>query len=137
MVMSNLEIRDDNCFCCGKDNRQGLHLEYTYPTEGKSRTTCKIPEYFSGWSNITHGGFLSMLLDETMAHACRGKAEMAVTAEMTVRYKKPVRTGDEVILEGEVVSTRSKIVETRARVILPNGDTAAEGQARFILQSNS
>ena len=132
--MSNLEIRDDTCFCCGRDNERGLHLQYTYPEDGKSRTTLTIPAYFSGWSNITHGGFLSMLLDETMAHACRGRAEMAVTAEMTVRYKKPVHTGEEVTLEGEVVSARSRIVETVARVILPDGETAVEGRAKFILQ---
>lgn len=132
--MSNLEIRDDSCFCCGKDNEKGLHLKYTYPEEGKSRASLVIPDYFSGWNDITHGGFLSMLLDETMAHACRGKAEMAVTAEMTVKYRKPVRTGEEVVLEGEVVSVRSRIVETAARVVLPGGDTAAEGRAKFLLQ---
>lgn len=133
--MSNLEIRDDTCFCCGKDNEKGLHLQYSYPEDGASRTTLTIPEYFSGWNDITHGGFLSMLLDETMAHACRGLASMAVTAEMTVRYKKPVKTGEEVTLEGRVVSVRGKMVETRARVILPNGDTAAEGRGKFLLQT--
>jgi len=132
--MSDQEIRDDTCFCCGKNNEKGLHLKYTYPEEGKSRTTLRVPDYFSGWGNITHGGFLSMLLDETMAHACRGKAEMAVTAEMTVKYRSPVKTGDKIFLEGEVVSIRSRIIETFARVTLPGGDTAAEGRAKFIVQ---
>ena len=132
--MNGQKIRDDTCFCCGKNNEKGLHLTYTYPEEGKSRTSLTVPEYFSGWKNISHGGFLSMLLDETMAHACRGKADMAVTAEMTVKYRKPVQTGDDILLEGEVVSVRSRIIETKARIILPNGDTAAEGKAKFIVQ---
>ncbi|HUW42394.1 MAG TPA: hypothetical protein VMV90_15410, partial [Rectinemataceae bacterium] len=62
--------RDSNCFCCGKDNEKGLHLVFSYPAEGEAEATLLVPEYFSGWKRITHGGFLSMLLDEAMAHAC-------------------------------------------------------------------
>ena len=62
-------VPSENCFCCGRDNERGLHLHFSYPEKGKAEATLTIPRYFSGWHDVVHGGFLSMLLDEAMATA--------------------------------------------------------------------
>jgi uncharacterized protein (TIGR00369 family) len=123
---------DQHCFCCGQDNEQGLKLVFTYPGKGKAETECVIPSHFTGWRNITHGGFLAMLLDETMAHACLSEAATGVTVEMTVRYLRPIATGERIRVSAEVVQTRSRVIETRASITSGEGETIAQGSARFL-----
>lgn len=81
-----------------------------------------------------------MLLDEIMAHAIlysqrggEGVEKTAVTAEITVRFKKPVETGSRVRVVGRVVETKGRLVTTEAWVYDENGDVAAEGKARFLV----
>lgn len=132
--------RDSNCFCCGADNEKGLHLVFSYPGRGEAEASLRVPEYFSGWRRMTHGGFLSMLLDEAMAHACISGAQTAgadgagsaVTAEITVRFLKPVETGTQVRVAGKVLQTKGRILSTQGWVYDSNGALAAEASARFL-----
>ena len=125
--------RDNHCFCCGKDNERGLRLAIKYPEKGTSETSLEVPEYFSGWRKVTHGGFLSTILDEIMAHACIGIAAGAVTAEMTVRFMKPVTTGSRITARGKVEETRGRVIHTRGWIYDETGTAAAEATARFVI----
>jgi uncharacterized protein (TIGR00369 family) len=125
-------VQDDNCFCCGRQNSRGLKLEYRYPQKGRAETECIIPAYFTGWKRITHGGFLAMLLDETMAHACISQDVNAVTVDIQVRYLKPVEVGEHIRVLGKVASVKSRIIETEADVHDQAGEVVAQGRARFL-----
>jgi uncharacterized protein (TIGR00369 family) len=125
-------VNDDHCFCCGKKNSRGLKLSFHYPEKGKAETKCTIPGYFTGWRRITHGGFLAMLLDETMAHSCISEAVTGVTDDMQVRYLKPVDVGEQIRVAGEVTQVKSRIVETQAIIHNAAGDIVAKGSARFL-----
>ena len=127
--------RDRLCFCCGADNERGLRLSITYPERGTAETSLAVPEWFSGWRNMTHGGLLATLLDEVMAHAIVGMSLIAVTAEITVRFQKPVQTGSRIRAVGKVEETRGKVLRTRGWVYDAQGAVAAEGTARFIATS--
>jgi len=81
---------------------------------------------------MTHGGLLSMLLDEAMAHACLGEGRMGVTAELTVRFRKPVETGSSVRIFGEVSESRGRMLRTRGRIEDAAGVALAEATATFI-----
>ncbi|MDP3177616.1 MAG: PaaI family thioesterase [Spirochaetaceae bacterium] len=122
---------DAQCFCCGERNEQGLHIAFDH-RQAEAEASFEIPSYFSGWKGIAHGGVLSMLLDEVMAHACLGLAESAVTAEMTVRFVKPVATGTRVRLVGKVAETRGRILSTLGWIYDETGAEAAHATARFI-----
>ena len=124
---------DKLCFCCGADNDRGLRLAIIYPEKGTAETSLEVPRWFSGWKNITHGGLLATLLDEIMAHACVGMSQMAVTAEMTVRYQKAVETGSSIKVVGKVEEARGRILTTRGWIYDAEGTVAAEATARFIV----
>jgi uncharacterized protein (TIGR00369 family) len=131
-MMPEQIIRDDNCFCCGKQNSRGLQLEFRYPEKGTAETECIIPAYFTGWRKMTHGGFLAMLLDETMAHACISRAVTGVTVDIQVRYLKPVEVGERIRVCGRVARVRSRIIDTEADVRDEAGEVVAKGSARFL-----
>ncbi len=125
--------RDGHCFVCGKENPQGLHLSFRHPELGRAETECLIPEHFSGWEHLTHVGLLATLLDEAMAYACLSLQGNAVTAELTVRFLKPVEVGQLVRVTGRVVETRRRVVNTEGEILGPDGQAVARGQARFLL----
>jgi acyl-coenzyme A thioesterase PaaI-like protein len=124
--------RDKLCFCCGSDNERGLHLAITYPEKGAAESTLEVPLWFSGWKNMTHGGLLTTLLDEIMAHACVGISQKSVTAEITVRFQKAVQTGSAIRIVGKVEEARGRVLTTRGWIYDADGSVAAEATARFI-----
>ena len=127
--------RAGRCFVCGKDNPLGMHLRFRHPGPGRAETECVIPEHYSGWERITHGGILATLLDEVMAYACLSREGNAVTAELTVRFLKPVEVGQSVHLTGRVVETRRRVVMTEGEILGADGQVVARGGARFLLVS--
>ncbi len=131
---SRSEVRRDNrCFVCGQDNPHGLRLVISNPEPGSAETELVIPERFSGWERLTHGGLLATLLDEAMAYACLSRAGNAVTVEITVRFLKPVEVGQKVRVLGRVKAIKGRLVETEGEILNPEGQVAARGQARFLM----
>jgi len=131
--MGNDKIRNDqHCFCCGKDNDKGLKLKFSYPSDGKAETHLIVPNYFTGWEKLTHGGLISMLLDETMAHACISSKLTGVTAELTVRFKKPLPVETEIFVSGEMTETKMRIAFTSGKISDASGTVYATAKARFI-----
>ena len=126
-------VQDDFCFCCGNDNDRGLKLNFSYDGLGGAETSLKIPVWFSGWRRMTHGGLLSMLLDECMAHACISLHGNAITAELTVRYHTPVEVGSTVNVQATAKSVRARIIDTTGTITDSSGKKIATGRARFIL----
>jgi len=114
--MAELALDDDHrCFVCGEKNPDGLGIRFQYPEKGRCRAEFIPPTKFQGWQGILHGGIIAAILDEAFAHAfgglARGAGETAVTAEMTVKFKKPVRIGFKAILEGRVLGENGRVIE--------------------------
>lgn len=133
---SGQPIRDSRCFCCGESNPHGLKLCYQYPREGEAYTSFTIPDHFTGWQGIVHGGLLAMVLDETMAHACVSQGLYGFTGEISVRYRKAVSVGTAVHASGRVVTTRKRVVTTAGQITI-EGTTIAEAEATFIVSAGS
>ena len=126
-------IDTGKCIVCGKDNPHGFQLKIATDRE-KGRAWCAvtIPEKYIGWQDFVHGGVTSMLLDEMMAHAAIAYAGFCVTAEMKVRFKRPVFPNVPLTVEGEVMSRSGRIVTTKA--VLRDGDTVlAEAEGRMVI----
>ncbi len=131
--MAETVERDNLCFCCGSRNERGLHLVITHPEKGSAETTLEVPTWFSGWKQMTHGGFLTTVLDEIMAYACISAGQSAVTGEITVRFTKPVLVGSRIKATGKVEQTRGRVMSTKGWIHDADGAVAAEASARFII----
>ncbi|MFP4364744.1 MAG: PaaI family thioesterase [Spirochaetia bacterium] len=131
---TNIE-NDDTCFCCGRENEKGLAMVITYPKEGMADSVLTIPEYFSGWKQMVHGGFLSMVLDEIMAHACLSAGAPGVTAELTVRFRQPGKVGTEIQVSGEVESRKGRMITTIGTIRDAEGKVLASAKAKFMAQN--
>jgi uncharacterized protein (TIGR00369 family) len=121
------------CFVCGPENACGLQAKFTTDRE-HHRSCCRlaIGDRFQGWQDVVHGGVIAALLDEACIYAGLGLGDQLVTAELTVRYKKPLATGREVLVTGEVVEQRRKILRVKARIEM-DGAVYAEAESRIFL----
>lgn len=124
---------DDACFVCGRENSHGLNI--TFSTDAKKQTAeaeTFIKDRFQGWQGIVHGGIIAALLDEAAIYACRALSLEAVTAELTIRYRKPVPTGQQLRVCAEVIDCRRRVVRTLSRLTIA-GEVYAEAEGKIIL----
>ncbi len=128
----NLEV-DRYCFACGTDNPIGLKLEFKYTSGGVEANFIPGKEH-QGFVNLVHGGILSTIMDEAMAHAVLSLQLKAVTARMGVSYKKPTRIGEPLTVKGRIVEKKGRLIKTAAS-ILQNGFITADATADFLLAS--
>ncbi len=125
---------DNYCFCCGKENPIGLKLKIDETPDGEITTKFKVKREYQGYRNVLHGGFVSMLLDEVMAHAAfrkTGKKAVA-TGKIEVSLKKPILAGSEITIFGKVDEDRGKIIKTSGKILNPNGEISATAKAIFV-----
>lgn len=122
-------IDDGRCLVCGPHNPIGFQATFERdPSQRRATTTVRIPETFQGWQGITHGGIISALLDETCAQACMASGIDMVTSELRLRFKAPVPTSATVVVTGEVVGERRRLIDVRGRLEC-EGKVMAEAEA--------
>ncbi|MFA5516340.1 MAG: PaaI family thioesterase [Desulfuromonadales bacterium] len=125
--------KDKGCFVCGPENTRGLRAEFILDKATRTASSrLVIPVWTQGWQAVAHGGILSTLLDESCVHASRTVGDHPVTAELTVRFRKPVPVGSEVFVRGEVVEIRRRVVQVKAELLV-DGEVCAEARARVVL----
>jgi uncharacterized protein (TIGR00369 family) len=109
------------CFCCGQENPLGLKLRFRRETDTRISTGLLIPDYWSGWGKIMHGGFHGVLLDEITSWVAFGLLnELSfLTKKIQVEYHSPVYVGQYVHVVGE-------LVEDNERTIVARGEIRAE-----------
>lgn len=123
--------RDDFCFACGQQNEDGLRLQPA-ASEGRAVVRWTPPVHYQGWAGVLHGGIISTILDEAMAHAAISLVNHAVTAELSVQFLRPVMTGRELEIRAEVRERRRRILLVGAEVI-QDGEVRARGEGKFLV----
>lgn len=122
--------RYSKCFVCGDKNESGLKVDFFY--DGGMAKAEFIPDgRFQGYKKILHGGIISSLLDEVMIKAVIAKKLLVVTAEIEVKFLKPVRIGERLVLEGKVIEEKGKIFEAEGKVWNSKEEVVATGKGKF------
>lgn len=123
---------DRNCFVCGKKNAAGLQLEFCENRQsGEIEAQVVFPARLQGWQDTVHGGLLATVLDETMIKAAAAAGIKCVTAEITVKYKKPAATGMTCLAYGKVLETRGRIVTAESRICNASGQIIAQATGKL------
>ncbi len=105
-----------NCYVCGADNPNGLHVVFQADGPERCRARYTARREHEGWPGIVHGGLLFTLMDEALAWALAYAGLRGVTAKGNVRFCVPARVGTELVVTAEVVERRAKLVRARAEV---------------------
>ena len=122
--------RYSHCFVCGDKNDIGLKLDF-FEQDGKAWTEFTPIKSFEGYRDILHGGILSTLLDETMIKSIFAKGILTVTSQIEVKFKKPAKIGEKLIIEGTITGERGRLILTEGKVIREDGTVIAEAKGKF------
>ncbi|GAC1420835.1 MAG: hypothetical protein NVSMB64_29740 [Candidatus Velthaea sp.] len=127
-------IDDGNCFACGPFNEDGLKLRFVRDGADGARADVTVDPKFQGYRGIAHGGIVMMLLDEAMAHASGMVGEKAMTASVNVRFRRPVPTGEPLMLRGKVLWQRGRVLSIEGAVLDAGGEVLASAEGSFVTQ---
>ncbi len=131
--MSNtIELVDDtHCYVCGKANIHGLQLKWE--TKGHHTKAEYFPAaHHQGWRGIVHGGLLATVLDEAMTRLAWQLHGPAMTAEITVRFFNPARTGEKLIVTGEVSHAKGKLISAKSEIRSHQGRLIATATGKIL-----
>jgi uncharacterized protein (TIGR00369 family) len=129
-----MKVSDNRrCFICGPHNPIGLKVKPTRdPQTATATLSAAIPAEFQGWEGIAHGGILAALLDEVAAYAGMAVSTQIVTAELNVRYLKPVPTGVTITVTAKVREMTRRTVWVDAALV-HDGVVMARAEARLVI----
>ncbi len=121
------------CFACGRDNPDGLGLQFTFDEERKSYV-CRfeLSRRYTGPPGHAHGGIIATILDEAMGKANRISEVTAVTQSMTVEYLRLVPLGKPLVAEGWQRSVSGRVHVNVAELRSLEGEILARSEGRFI-----
>ena len=124
----------NRCFGCGGANTRGMHLSFEQDDE-RQRIVGRfcLGEEYQGGSGFLHGGIIALLLDEVMSKACRFHAQHAVTADLRVEYKRPIRVNTDIIVEGFVARREGRQLYHEGEIRNASGNLLARGEGRFVV----
>lgn len=117
------------CFACGSENPHGLHLRVERRDDGWEEARFTPQPWHAGWPGIVHGGLVGTLLDELMGYVAYHEGEPAVTARMSIEYRRPVRVGEPVIVRARRTGARHRLIEAEAEVVDASGRLLASARA--------
>ena len=119
-----------HCIVCGEDNPVGLNIEF-FEGDGFVYGETTPGNNFEGYGDALHGGIISTLLDEVMVKALFAVDIISVTMEITIRFRKPVKIGQKLIIKGYPGKIKSKVAFASGQIELNDGAVAAEGKGKF------
>ena len=124
-------VKYSRCFVCGDQNQHGLNAKFF--DDGKQVVTEIVTEpVFEGYQGIYHGGIISTLLDEVMVKAVLARDILAVTAEITVRFRQPVGIGVKLRFAGRILRNKGRIYVTEGEAVGEDGTVYATAKGSYI-----
>ena len=111
-----------NCFACAPSNPYGLKMEFY--EDGDDIVSIWTPgDNYQGWMDTLHGGIQATLMDEIGGWIIARKFQTAgMTTNLSIKYRKPVPTG-----EGIVIEIRGRIKEMKRNLAFIEASLSYDG----------
>jgi len=121
-----------SCFVCGKDNDNGIGIEWFYREDKAIWGSITLTLSHQGPPNMAHGGATAALLDDAMGTAVWVGGNMVASVNMNVNYLKPVPLGETIEISAHVVRKTEKAIHTQGEIKLPDGSVAVVSKGIYV-----
>lgn len=125
------------CFVCGPNNPMGFKVRFILDGDDGIHFKIKFPPIYQGYDGIVHGGLISTVLDEVMANCFFRRGIDCLTAEISVRFLKPVPINTDLKVVGKIVRKGSRIGVARGWIEDSQSRIYAESEGKFLLLRNN
>lgn len=133
--MRIVQSNTHKCFVCGIDNTYGLKITFESNGEGVVTARKIFSTTYQGYPGIVHGGVIAAVLDEVAGRATmkskRPDVSM-VTGKLSIRYRKPVRVNEEVMIEGKMISKSGRVYQCTSNMRSTSGELLAEADVTLV-----
>ncbi len=134
--MSKSTLSSRFCYVCGRDNKLGLNTAFLF--DGLTVEANFVPQAeHCGFDNVVHGGILFAIADEAMMQLIHACGIRAVTAEVLIKFKRPAFVGDKIMVRGERLRCRGRLVECGAAVFNESGEIICNAEGKFLRYSDN
>jgi acyl-coenzyme A thioesterase PaaI-like protein len=125
-----LQPNSKHCYACGLENSRGFALRFYQNQENEVRCRVTLPSEYQGYPGIVHGGVVATIMDEVLGRAgMTGEDyEFMVTANLEIKYRKPVPTDEPLEFRGWVTGIRKGLKFTAGELRLPSGEIAVKAE---------
>jgi uncharacterized protein (TIGR00369 family) len=120
------------CFACGPEHPTGLRLRFEFTDDGTALARWLPDEAWHGFQGVVHGGIVSTVLDEAMAKAVSSSAGEFPTAELRVRFRRPVQPGERYMIRGWIVENARRRILTEGAITDSAGEEYAHAWGTFL-----
>jgi uncharacterized protein (TIGR00369 family) len=124
------------CVVCSQSNPLGLGLEFAVHDDGSVSASLHGHFALEGFQGCLHGGMIASLLDGAMTNCLFAQGHVAMTAELKVRYRKPVFIGQEMTIRAWIKASKAPLYLLAAE-LKQEGCTKAIASAKFIERNES
>lgn len=126
------------CLICGVDNTLGAHTRFYNMEDG---SVCAILTYkneHQSYPGRVHGGMICALLDELAGRTLwvKNPELLGVTATLTIKYRKPVPYGEELLGVAKMLKKSGRIFTASAKLINKSREVLAEAEGNFVIMPN-
>jgi len=122
------------CFGCGQSNPIGLRLKFYLEDNNQVVTEFTPTKWHSGWKNVTHGGIICTILDETMGWTVVNVLKvMSVTKELKINFIRPIFIDKKITVKCRVINEDKKVIKLLSKVKNDNGDICATAEAIYVV----
>ena len=129
----HVRLRKNHCFVCGKNNPEGMRLRFTYDEDRDCFISrFRLGKRYTGPPGHCHGGIIATILDEAMGKVNKLRQVVAVTAEITVNYLKPVPLNKSLRVESREVEVKGRQHINTAEILNQKGEVLARSRGLFI-----
>lgn len=127
--MAEKQPGSKTCFVCGRENPVGLKMDFYSTGSGCTQAQITISAEYDGYPGIVHGGIIAAILDETGGRALMENfTRFMVTAQLNVRYRKPVPSQTPLIVIGEAGLRRGRVAHATSEIKTLEGDVLASAE---------
>ncbi|MDQ1432883.1 MAG: hypothetical protein QOF40_3485 [Actinomycetota bacterium] len=124
------------CFGCSTTNAASLGIALAPGPDGAEGRVRFGAEY-EGAPGLVHGGLLATFADEVMGFAPRGDNDVRVTAEMTIRYRRPTPVDTELVCRATAGPVTGRRFTVHSVITAADDDDTvlADADATYVLVS--
>lgn len=121
------------CFGCSTTNAASLGIELaSAPDAAEGRV--RFGEGCEGAPGLVHGGLLATFADEVMGFVQHGDGAVRLTAEMTIRYRRPTPLDTDLVCRATAGEVTGRRFTVQSVITTADDDQAvlAEADATYV-----